>query len=499
LDALSSHYENDSFYGWIKYVLSKIKFYKNDATDDEKKKAIGILEHAFDKMNNNEIKIDADLYVHYGNLIRNFLNKFNSKKYSENTENYEEFFEKAEKAYKKAQNIPKKMKQVQQSDLNSDRLGSYNDYAFLGELLLYTKKLQILNELSEQNYLDELMDEYETRVKNIMDTFEILSDGGQIYLSKNDEKKENTRIEDIKIKMGNELIRLLEMKKSKEVRNEPEISKKPDKLNVINELLSNLGEKEYNIFTILKSNKKFKIKSWEDFRPDELKSIVDYGIKLLETKPKPSYSTFKNLIYSLVYYGQLNDDQGNDNRINDKYNIHVALEYCNRWLQNYSDENHFDAFYFTAIFQLAVDLQDNKSDSESKKHFEDCQKRCKTLLEQNCNPSRYKSKEFVFGCGKGIKAIVPFNKRTQNINKLKKFKGRIRKQENLFKVIDVENDLLKHFQIQAGFIPPEISKTDETPRYFNLAFARDNLVAENFEIIRNNLSNSSDEAHSDLT
>jgi hypothetical protein len=79
-------------------------------------------------------------------------------------------------------------------------------------------------------------------------------------------------------------------------------------------------------------------------------------------------------------------------------------------------------FFFTAIFQLAVDLQDNKSDSESKKHFEDCQKRCKTLLEQNCNPNKYKNKEFVFGCGKGIKVIVPFNKRTQNINKLKNSK-----------------------------------------------------------------------------
>jgi hypothetical protein len=50
-------------------------------------------------MNKNKIKIDADLYVHYGNLIRNFLNKFSSKKYSKNTENYVKFFIKAKTAY----------------------------------------------------------------------------------------------------------------------------------------------------------------------------------------------------------------------------------------------------------------------------------------------------------------------------------------------------------------------------------------------------------------
>ncbi len=195
LNELSGHYENDLFYGYIKYVLSKIKFYKHDATDDVKKKAISILEDAFDKMDKNKIKIDADLYVHYGNLIRNFLNKFNSKKYSENTKNYEEFFKKAKKAYEEAQNTPKKTKQVQQmTKTSSDRLGSYNDYAFLGELLLYTKKLQILNELPEQNNLDKLIAEYETRIKSIMDMFEILSDGGQIYLSQRDKKKKKLEL-----------------------------------------------------------------------------------------------------------------------------------------------------------------------------------------------------------------------------------------------------------------------------------------------------------------
>ena len=226
-----------------------------------------------------------------------------------------------------------------------------------------------------------------------------------------------------------------------------------------------------------------------------VKQIVDYGKKLLETKIKPSYSTFKNLIYSLIYYGQLNVEEDNENQSNDLYNIYTALEYCKRWMQNYSDDEYFDAFFFTGIFQLTVDLQENKPDSESKKHFEDCQKKCKTLIEQNCNPSKYKYKEFVFGCGKGIKAIVPFNKRNQNIDKLKKFKGRICKQQDFYKVIEIENDLLKKYPIMAGKIPPELSKTDQAQRYFNLAFARDNLVAENFKIIRNYLCDSSDESH----
>jgi hypothetical protein len=152
--------------------------------------------------------------------------------------------------------------------------------------------------------------------------------------------------------MGNELIRLLDMKKSKVVGNE-KISKEPHKLNVIEDLIINLDEKEYNIFTILKSNKILKIKSWEDFGQNEVKLIVDYEKKLLKTKTKPSYSTFKNLIYSLIYYGQLNVDQGNDNRINNEYNIHVALEYCNRWLQNYSDDDHFDAFFFYSYLSIS--------------------------------------------------------------------------------------------------------------------------------------------------
>ena len=440
------------------------------------------------------------MLVHYGNLIRNFLKNSSSDRYESTYNKYKTFFEKAKNAYQVAQKTPKKYKIPQQNndDKRLNDSGSYNDYAFLGEIFLYINELQILYDLknikTEKKVpkLENVLQGYEKRIIYIMDTFEDYSNDGKIYLSESDGKKENTRIEDIKKEMGNALIRLLEMKSSKDLENKRiGVNNLSDetRFKLIKELIDSVRGYEYNVFIIIKSHKSLKIKSWEDLKANELKLIVDYMKEIVETKDKPLYSSFQNLIYSLIFYGQVNVDQDND-----KYNIYTGLEYCKRWRSNYNDK--FDAFFFSGIFQLVVDLQENINDSDSKNHFADCQKKCKELLEQNYNPREYKIKEFFLGCGRGIKAIVPFkkNQKNQNLNELQKFKGRISRNQNFYKIIEVDNPLLNKFSINAGRIPTEINRNDQTPRFFNLAFARDNLVAENInKVIIGNLSSSDED------
>ena len=80
------------------------------------------------------------------------------------------------------------------------------------------------------------------------------------------------------------------------------------------------------------------------------------------------------------------------------------------------------------------------------------------------------------------------------MNELQKFKGRISRNQNFYKIIEVDNPLLNKFSINAGRIPTEINRNDQTPRFFNLAFARDNLVAENInKVIIGNLSSSDED------
>ena len=350
-------------------MISKVKFYNTESLG-EKENAIKILENALYEMDKSNIYVDADLLVNHGNLIRNYLKKYDSNKYLESHKKYKRFFDKGIKSYLKAQEQPKKFTTNKgHNDMlhDNDVNGSYNDYAFLGEVFMYSNELNILSDLKKEkknNNIDTFLPKYEVRIIKIIDLFERYIEEGKIYLSDSGDNNNdldtpfNTRLERIKKQMGNILINLLEMKSAVSINisnfnMEPgleETDKFKERYLKVEKLIKNLSNSqlEYNILIMLKSIKSsVKINNWEDLKTEELKIVADYLKEMIEIKDKPFHSTFHNLIYAMIYYAQ------NISNIGSEYNISVALGYCNVWRKNYPQS--FNAYFFNGVFQLVYD------------------------------------------------------------------------------------------------------------------------------------------------
>ena len=109
--------------------------------------------------------------------------------YSKDYKKYKKNFDKAIKCYQEAQKIPKKCFKNNSNDENSNDDASYNDYAFLGEVLMYSNELYNLTkseEMPKKNKeiiaLKDLLPKYETRIVEIIELFERYTEEGKIYL-----------------------------------------------------------------------------------------------------------------------------------------------------------------------------------------------------------------------------------------------------------------------------------------------------------------------------
>jgi hypothetical protein len=498
LKSLSENYKqaNDPFFGFIISTLCKIKFYINS----QEKQAISDFEQAFKDMNNRRIYTDPDLYVNYGNLIRNYLKKFELDKYKQEKgkKEYRKYFEKGVEKYQEAQKNPNKQRIISK-DLSNEITDKLNDFSFLGEALMYSNELELLIKESKSNQsqsdaetFKKKMEAYEKRILAIVDQFEKLSDEGKIYISDCDEKdssEDSRRLDWIKRKLGNILIRLLEMKSSENLvyTNDQGVKTsfltEEGRLSVIKKVIKLIENLEYNIYQILKSHRSMEIESWHDFKSEELKLIVSYLKKAFENSTRPLYTTFLNLVNSMIFYGQICPDAELDT-----INPEVARKYCEQYRTSANDELHFNVAFYNFIFQFVIDLQQkNRDNSLAKEHLESCQEKCIQNLDKIFNPNKYKYKEFYLGNERGIKAIVPSCSKNKNPNYLfakglMSFKGNLIKDEKgYYKIIKVNNDLLRQFEIRVGNLPSNINEHDQSARYFNLAFARDNLIAENIK------------------
>ena len=82
---------------------------------------------------------------------------------------------------------------------------------------------------------------------------------------------------------------------------------------------------------MIKSFGNNKIKDWDQLESNELEIIIDYLKHVIKFKKIPLHSTYQNLIYALIFYGQKTD------KVEKERDINANLGYCEDWKNKYSD------------------------------------------------------------------------------------------------------------------------------------------------------------------